>query len=196
MEDLRSFGAGALAGLASAAIVHPVDTLRTVIMTADSQLSIVQAFKQVTTTSYSPLYRGLGIVLATNTLGNAVFLGGYDACQRRFSQHMHPVLSQAVSGFVGNLGATLVFCPVEVVKQRQQALGGTAQYASLSSSIRSIYRLHGLRGFLRGMSSSVATWGPAASLYFMSYEYLQRRTASLQSTATSTAIWYVDPRLL
>ena len=74
-------------------------------------------------------------------------------------------------GFAGMTAWTFVF-PCDVVKSRMQVAGmlepGTR--ASMTNTVRSLFKEHGIRGFYRGWSAAVLRGFPANASLFAGYE--------------------------
>lgn len=82
----------------------------------------------------------------------------------------YDAVSQMTGASIGEVVACFVRVPVEVVKQRTQAKGGTSWY-NLLSTIKS----EGIRGLYRGYKTTVAREIPFSLIQFPLWEYLKMK---------------------
>ncbi|MCJ1288311.1 mitochondrial thiamine pyrophosphate transporter [Xylographa opegraphella] len=82
---------------------------------------------------------------------------------------MTTFLAGAFAGAV----ATSATYPLDLLRTRFAAQGTSRIYASLLSSVRSIYVTEGVPGFFRGLGAGVAQIVPYMGLFFSTYETLR-----------------------
>ncbi|KAL1955885.1 hypothetical protein VTO42DRAFT_7958 [Malbranchea cinnamomea] len=85
-----------------------------------------------------------------------------------------------VSGAVAGGLATAATYPFDLLRTRFAAQGNDRIYPSILSSVRSIAREEGVRGFFRGVSAAVGQIVPYMGLFFSTYEALRVPIADLQ----------------
>ena len=83
------------------------------------------------------------------------------------------------AGVVAELGGALIWTPMDVIKQRQQAAQRAASYATVPGALRTILADAGPRGLFKGLGASLATYGPFVGLYFVIYEQWKRGVGAL-----------------
>ena len=87
----------------------------------------------------------------------------------------------AGAGFV----ASVVTCPLDVVKTRLQAqhLARDAEgYEGVRSTIRRIWRQAGVRGFYRGLGPTLGGYLPTWGIYFTVYDMVKDQLGSWAKT--------------
>jgi hypothetical protein len=135
-----SVAAGALAGLFSDALVHPIDTVRTRLQVQQRASSLAQytsatdAFiKIIKHEGASKLYKGFGAVAAGTIPGHALYFSGYEWSKhalRSYTHHSdsgtikskwHEISGHLMAGFMADIAGALAWTPQDVIKQRMQA---------------------------------------------------------------------------
>jgi len=127
-----------------------------------------------------------------------------------------------IAGAGAGLVSSIVTCPLDLVKTRLQARGGTASSAApvegLIGTFRSIYAGEGIRGLYRGLAPTIYGYLPTWAIYFTVYdrvkaELMQRRgiapggqdpvshvLAAMSGGATGTIItnpiWVIKTRFM
>ncbi|XP_070155203.1 mitochondrial S-adenosylmethionine carrier protein isoform X2 [Polyergus mexicanus] len=151
---LTSFISGALAGIICDVTLFPLDTLKTRLQ---SQHGFFQSggFKQ--------LYKGVGPVILGSAPSAAIFFITYDGIK----QYSQPYIPDEYHSFIhmaaassSEVTACLVRVPVEVIKQRKQAL------------LSDTHRL-GLRTLYRGYGSTVLRDLPFGVIQMPLWEYFK-----------------------
>ncbi|XP_053977025.1 S-adenosylmethionine mitochondrial carrier protein-like isoform X1 [Hylaeus volcanicus] len=130
---LTSSISGALAGTVCDLTFFPLDTLKTRLQ---SQHGFIKSG------GFRRLYRGLGPVMAGSPPSAAIFFITYDGIKEVLQPHIpqqyHSFIHMIAASF-GEMVACLIRVPVEVVKQRKQALLHDRQRLAL----RTLYRGYG-----------------------------------------------------
>jgi len=167
---------GALAGLFSDAIVHPIDTIRTnTIIRSIGHDATHQAFK----INFKSLYRGFSVVGLFTVPAHASYFLSYE----KSKEYLKPLLKSdnmtyLASGLVADIFGGLFWCPMDVMKQRfqyHQKLTFKEMFAG-GNSLRMIYK---------GFGTSIVVYGPYVSLYFMLYENLKKMHSKTFETKLS-----------
>ena len=94
---------------------------------------------------------------------------------------LHSMAAGAGAGFV----ASVVTCPLDVVKTRLQAqhLARDAEgYEGVRSTIRRIWRQAGVRGFYRGLGPTLGGYLPTWGIYFTVYDMVKDQLGSWAKT--------------
>lgn len=123
------------------------------------------------------LYRGFSVSVATLVPGSALWWGFYGTYKRALwevapeawrddakTTDAQVLAVQVASGVCAGLSSGFLTTPLDVIKTRLQVLSGQpgGESTNLSSTIGTIYREHGARGFFRGVRPrmvSVSIWG-------------------------------------
>ncbi|CAD6224714.1 GSCOCG00005516001-RA-CDS [Cotesia congregata] len=127
---------GAAAGLAYDVIFFPMETVKT-------RLQSKQGF--INSGGFKKLYRGLGPAIAGSAPSASLFFATYDGFKEIVQPYVEPKNYPFVhmgGACAAELMACLVKVPVEVLKQRRQALLTDAYPAILG--IRTLYRGYGI----------------------------------------------------
>lgn len=97
-----------------------------------------------------------------------------------------PQLHSMVSGACAGLVASIVTCPLDVLKTSLQAssvAAGSAEYEGVQKTAGRIWRQAGLRGFYRGLGPTLAGYLPTWGIYFTVYDLIKDRMG----------VWASDP---
>ncbi|KAG2393060.1 hypothetical protein C9374_009637 [Naegleria lovaniensis] len=158
---------GAMAGLLSDGVVHPIDTIRTNTIlrsAASSHTSQIPKFQY----SLRSLYRGFSVVSLFTIPAHASYFVSYEKSKEYFSPILKSDnLTYLLSGLIADIFGGLFWCPMDVMKQRfqyHQRLTFKDMFSS-PNSLKIIYK---------GFGTSIAVYGPYVSLYFMLYENLKK----------------------
>ncbi|CAI4229032.1 unnamed protein product [Auanema sp. JU1783] len=153
---------GASAGLAVDLGLYPLDTIKTRIQSKDG-------FRAAG--GFTKIYSGMGSVAIGSAPGAALFFLSYEYCKRLFVHNN--VASHAAAASVGEVVACLIRVPTELIKQRAQA----TKSHNLTSIAKEIYQRHGLTGFYRGYSSTIAREIPFAVIQYPLWEFLKKKAS-------------------
>lgn len=152
---VTSLIAGAMAGTMVDVSLYPLDTLKT-------RLQSKQGFRNVG--GFSGLYKGLGPVLIGSAPTAALFFVTYDGikmlAERQVHRNYHPIVHITAAAF-GEVVSCLIRVPVEVLKQRKQAM--------LSDESRKSFRF-----LYRGYCSTVLRDMPFSLIQFVIWEQLKK----------------------
>ncbi len=90
----------------------------------------------------------------------------------------HTTRTHIVAGAGAGITTSLLVCPLDVVKIRIQGQlpSSSFDWQSLGvlKSLKYIYRKEGLRGWYRGLGTTLFTYIPAMSTYFPTYNYSKK----------------------
>ncbi|CAM6023056.1 unnamed protein product [Sphagnum balticum] len=183
--------AGGTASTLSKIILQPFDTSKTLLQAAGElrgryagNLSqcMVRLVKE---RGLGGLYTGFLASIAVSAPSSAVFAVGYEFSKNALeSTPLHqfaPVLAAAL----GNVTASIVRVPPEVIKQRVQA----AVYKNVFEATSQLWAKEGIRGFYCGYSSMIARDIPYSAVQFTVFEMLKKlRSQRLQKEGGQQAV--------
>lgn len=156
--------AGGAAGTAVDVILFPLDTIKT-------RLQSEAGFFR--SGGIRGVYSGLLSAALGSAPGAALFFTAYETTKKQFSGHFRNKQFESVghmtAASLGEVTACLVRVPVEVVKQRTQALNTGSSLASFRLTLQS----EGLRGFYRGYTSTVMREIPFSIIQFPLWEFMK-----------------------
>jgi solute carrier family 25 S-adenosylmethionine transporter 26 len=174
----ENFIAGASASFLSKLFLQPFDTTKTILQ---SSANIETGYKNlidcavgvVNTQGVTGLYRGFGASIGTSAPSSAIFFATYEAVKKwtevKFPHSLGKV-GPIVAAAVGNVVASVVRVPPEVVKQRVQA----RVYPNMITAITEMSRTEGIGGFYTGYGIQLARDIPYAAIQFMTFETLKK----------------------
>lgn len=170
---LNELVGGMAAGLVQDGLLHPLDTMRArldVGVVSDPQrlaalraqgpgaALLSEARSVLAADGLRGIYRGYGFCLATSAPCNAAYFGAYSTVRRQISDGSP--LHDAACGLVAEATASILWTPVDVVKQRLQV---GAPGLKTSEVVRAACSASGgITGLWRGYLAGLATWGPCA----------------------------------
>jgi len=177
--------AGAVAGGIADFTMHPVDTIRTRIqIQRTTSIGLYKnsfdAFRStVRLEGWSALYKGIGIVLAGTIPAHGLYFVGYELAkstlQPNKKEEEKSPLVHFLAGVWADICGSLVWVPMDVIKQRMQAQKtSSGKYSGSLQSIVTVWREEGTRGFFRGYWAALATYAPSIGIYFVVYEQCKK----------------------
>jgi len=186
--------AGVVAGCATAAALHPLDTLKVRLQVADG---VVHAARAATLRGAAAevwaaegargFYRGLAPALVGSGASWGLYFFFYEAAKRRLAggggggdgapPARLSALGHAYAAWEGGTATVLLTNPVWLVKTRMQAegargAGGAAPYAGLGAALRAILAADGVRGLYRGLAPALLLTSHGV-VQFTAYEALK-----------------------
>lgn len=146
--DLNRFIDGAISGCFGVLISHPFDTLKTRLQTMNANIYKLQG-----------LYRGISAPLLGVGLEKAIVFGTYTNLRNTREDGL---FNTAICGALAGLTASMIVTPCERLKIQMQ------NGAKLDTKmLNPMY-------FYRGLSATFTREIPGFSIYFTTFEYLQR----------------------
>jgi solute carrier family 25 folate transporter 32 len=87
------------------------------------------------------------------------------------------------AGAGAGLVASIITCPLDVVKTRLQAqhVSKNAGYEGFALTVKRIWGQSGLRGFYRGLGPTVGGYLPTWGIYFTVYDLVKDRLGNWRS---------------
>jgi len=174
--------AGAAAGLAVDISLFPLDTIKT-------RLQSEKGFLK--SGGFRGVYSGLFSAAIGSAPTSAVFFLTYESSKSVLNNTFIGKKSESychmLAASFGEVSACLIRVPVEVVKQRTQALEASSSLASFKKTIST----EGLKGFYRGYFSTVIREIPFSAMQFPLWEYLKSRVSQYSEkpiTASQSAL--------
>ncbi|VFQ92123.1 unnamed protein product [Cuscuta campestris] len=172
--------AGAIAGFATVAAMHPLDVIRTRFQVNDGRTMVVPSYKNTPHALFTiarceglrGLYAGFFPAVLGSSISWGLFFFFYGRAKQRYACHMekdeklNPSFHLAAAA---EAGALVSFCtnPVWLIKTRlqlQNPLHQTRQYAGVYDALRTILKEEGWTALYRGiwpslfLSSSFSTY--------------------------------------
>lgn len=183
MPDLSGvFVAGACSGITSDALTHPISTIKARLYTTNlppgtPAPSTLAVFREVAMKEgVSKLYTGFSVTVLSAP-GRAFYFGGYEVSKRAIatlapSAKDHP-LSHFLSGVAAQGSGSLVWVPMDVMKERLQVqTNSTARpYTGAFNCGRRVIMEEGVGNLYRGFWLHQALWGPFNAVFWPLFEY-------------------------
>lgn len=174
-EYRRDFVAGASALSTAFAVMHPLDTAKTLIQT-NSKVTFNALSRGFTASVLGAAGQG-GLRLATYEHSKRSLSTAFPDC--------NPFPVTLVSAFVGDTVSSIVKVPREVITVQLQSRNGEL---SPLACIRSIMRQDGPLGFFRGFTSTTLRDWPFMGILFCSYEGFKVNHDRLRFLPRETAL--------
>lgn len=133
-------------------------------------------YKIITREGPTTLFKGFSAVAMLTTPAHALYFWGYEFAKRSFQPSI-PESEKSpwvhfASGIFADACGSLIWVPMEVIKQRlqMQGLKENKQYHNSFHAFRTILATEGIRGLYRGSAIAIGTFGPYVGIYFTIYE--------------------------
>ncbi|KAL2905504.1 Folate transporter 1 chloroplastic [Bienertia sinuspersici] len=179
--------AGAVAGFATVAIMHPLDVIRTRFQVNDGRLSNLPSYKNTphalfTIARYEAFTR---LFLDHPFLGDFFFFF-YSGAKKRYARDREDKLSPGLHlAAAAEAGALVSFCtnPVWLIKTRlqlQNPLHQTRQYSGVYDALKTILKEEGWTALYRGIWPSLFLVSHGA-IQFTAYEELRKFLVDFKS---------------
>ncbi|XP_068082388.1 S-adenosylmethionine mitochondrial carrier protein homolog isoform X3 [Anabrus simplex] len=167
-----------MAGVTVDTTLFPLDTLKT-------RLQSSQGFWK--SGGFRGLYKGIGPAFLGSAPTAALFFCSYNTVKGYFHTNTNDVYQPVVhivAASVAEVVSCLVKVPTEILKQRQQV----GIYSSdILKSCSKIYSENGIRGFYRGLSSTILREIPFSIIQFPIWEFLMARMGHRKKRELSPA---------
>ena len=122
---------------------------------------------------------------STAGVAHALYFAGYEFGKRAIepgrSMEEKSAVAHFGAGLIAELMGCLIWTPMDVIKQRQQAQKRSASYTTVPSAVRTILADAGPRGLFKGFGAGIVTYGPFVGIYFVIYEQWKRSCGALLS---------------
>ena len=151
-----SYAAGACGSCVSTLVMHPLDTLKTRIMSGneggedDEGGDISKGF-----TMLPELYRGVWANVLKEAPASALYLGVYELVRESLSTTnfgaQYPLLTYLLAGAVGELCGSIIRAPAEAVKVIMQ----TSEDLSIQNAVSTVMKPRGVDNTVRAWQSSI-----------------------------------------
>jgi solute carrier family 25 folate transporter 32 len=110
------------------------------------------------------------------------------------SKRWHHIPPHVLAGAGAGITSAIITCPLDVVKIRIQGRiplidAGTFKWQATMPSLRHILATEGIRGWYRGLGTTLITYIPSMSVYFQAYNW----SKLAWSKALSDRFWNVSP---
>ncbi|XP_074308925.1 folate transporter 1, chloroplastic isoform X1 [Silene latifolia] len=192
--------AGAVAGFATVAIMHPLDVVRTRFQVNDGRLTNLPSYKSTPQALFTiarseglkGLYAGFSPAVIGSSVAWGLFFFFYSRAKQRYSHNAEEKLSPGLHlAAAAEAGALVSFCtnPVWLIKTRlqlQTPLHQTRQYSGVYDALRTILKEEGWTALYRGIGPSLFLVSHGA-IQFTAYEELRKRLVDFKSERTKTA---------
>ncbi|EPY52025.1 ATP-Mg/Pi carrier [Schizosaccharomyces cryophilus OY26] len=181
--------AGGIGGATADLLMHSLDTVKTRQQGAlytDKYRGMVRSYLTIFREEglFHGLYSGVCPMLLGSLPATALFFSSYEFSKRHLmdTYHVPETLSFLLAGFVGDLFASVVYVPSEVLKTRLQLQGrynnkyfkSDYNYPSFRGAIKQIAKEEGPRTFFFGYRATVLRDIPFSGLQLLFYEKLRQ----------------------
>ncbi|EJD48165.1 mitochondrial carrier [Auricularia subglabra TFB-10046 SS5] len=181
------FAAGTFAGIAGLAVGYPLDTVKVRFQnaaTAHRYRSIAHALATIVREErVGGLYKGITSPMAACAFMNGLVFASYGFLMRiqLVRARDTPSIAQiALAGAGSGVVSSIVTCPSELIKIRQQVVLSSGKQPSALSVATQIFRTSGLKGLFRGFGAT-ALRDMGYGAYFATYEGTCRLLKSSRS---------------
>lgn len=211
---VSSLIAGASAGIISDGVTHPISTAKSRLQVlkiegpkAPSTFNVLASI--VREEGWRRMYAGFGTVTVAAP-ARAMYFLGYELSKRQGDRILgagHPATA-FLSGPIAQLSGSLLWVPMDVVKERlqiqrnpilsgatsstlsapQSSAHGATQFRGSMHAATTILRDEGIRGLYRGYWAHQCVWGPFNAVYFTGYEFLKREWTSALNPAARAKV--------
>nr|TKS02272.1 hypothetical protein D5086_0000165310 [Populus alba] len=180
--------AGAVAGFATVAAVHPLDVVRTRFQVDDGRVVNLPTYKNTAHAilniarleGLKGLYAGFFPAVLGSTVSWGLYFFFYSRAKQRYSKNRDEKLSPGLHlASAAEAGALVCFCtnPIWLVKTRlqlQNPLHQTRRYSGLYDALKTIMREEGWRALYKGIVPSLFLQVSHGAVQFTAYEELRK----------------------
>ncbi|PSC69265.1 mitochondrial carrier family [Micractinium conductrix] len=179
----HSLAAGGASAIVSRLVTYPPDTVKSRLQVQGSggcaalYTGTGHAFAKIAAQEgLRGFYRGFGGILLTVIPANMTYFSGYEL-GKRVAPKDAGLLGDLTAAVTAQTVAGVVFCPIDIVKQRvqTQAVMAVEGGASPLAAVRHVYANAGVPGFFKGYITMNALWLPWNTIYLPLYEAAKRR---------------------
>ncbi|XP_024030201.1 folate transporter 1, chloroplastic [Morus notabilis] len=187
--------AGAVAGFATVAAMHPLDVVRTRFQVNDGRVSNIPTYKNTANAIFTiarseglrGLYAGFSPAVLGSTVSWGLYFFFYDRAKQRYSRNRAEKLSPGHHlASAAEAGALVCLCtnPIWLVKTRlqlQNPLHQTRPYSGFYDALRTIMREEGWIALYRGIVPGLFLQVSHGAIQFTAYEELRKVLIDLKS---------------
>lgn len=180
-DTIANLCAGAISGIMADVSTHPLSTVKTRLQVEGAQSGRGARVNPISLLLHigskegaGALFRGVGVVVAAAAPGQAMYFTGYEFVKK--TTQNSPFASFA-SGVAAQLCGSLIWVPMDVVKERLQIEGQlktVKNYGSSFQAVKGIIGTEGLLGLYRAFWIHQMTWAPFNGLYFATYDHSKK----------------------
>nr|XP_011462580.1 PREDICTED: folate transporter 1, chloroplastic isoform X2 [Fragaria vesca subsp. vesca] len=191
--------AGAVAGFATVAAMHPLDVVRTRFQVNDGRVSNLPTYKNTANAIFTiarseglrGLYAGFSPAVIGSTVSWGLYFFFYGRAKQRYSKNGDEKLSPGLHlASAAEAGALVSLCtnPIWLVKTRMQLqtpLHQTRPYSGFYDALRTIIREEGFAALYKGLGPSLFLVSHGA-IQFTAYEELRKIIVDLKSKKSTS----------
>ncbi|XP_037036831.1 S-adenosylmethionine mitochondrial carrier protein homolog [Bradysia coprophila] len=170
---------GGVAGLVVDVALFPIDTIKTRLQ---SERGLWRSG------GFRGIYNGLGAAAAGSAPTAALFFCTYESIKAVLSSHLNKEYAPYIhmgAASIGEMVACLIRVPVEIAKQRRQAISTRSSSISI---LLEAYRTEGItKGLYRGYGSTILREVPFAFIQFPIWEHLKAHWTETTGLELNTA---------
>ncbi|XP_052865439.1 S-adenosylmethionine mitochondrial carrier protein homolog [Anopheles cruzii] len=171
-----SLVAGGVAGLLVDVVLFPIDTIKT-------RLQSERGF--IASGGFRGIYKGLAPTAAGSAPTSALFFCTYEGLKVNLRQYATPdqmPYVHMVSAAAAEVVACLIRVPIEIAKQRRQALLHKGNMSSLEILYGALRKEGIRRGLYRGFGTTVMRDVPFSLIQFPLWEYFKQHWSTVTGT--------------
>ncbi|KAB2618105.1 folate transporter 1 [Pyrus ussuriensis x Pyrus communis] len=197
--------AGAVAGFATVAAMHPLDVVRTRFQVNDGRVLNLPTYKNTAHAIFTiaraeglrGLYAGFSPAVLGSTVSWGLYFFFYGRAKERYSKDREKQLSAGLHlASAAEAGALVSLCtnPIWLVKTRlqlQTPLHQTRPYSGFYDALRTIIREEGWAALYKGLLPSLFLVSHGA-IQFTAYEELRKIVANFKSKKKQNGFWKFD----
>jgi solute carrier family 25 carnitine/acylcarnitine transporter 20/29 len=177
----HSLFAGSVSGMASIAVCHPFDVLRTK-MQLNPHLSIATVFQSDMKNGVMSFYKGITGPFFAQALYKSVIFASNTVCHRYVFSDVYNSFTIFCSGTIAGTVNSLIVAPVEIVRTRQIIESQSqAKSTSYLTAIQENYMRNGMKGFWISLVPTIVRDGPGMGVYMLSFDCTKRTLLSFYS---------------
>ncbi|XP_062102483.1 folate transporter 1, chloroplastic isoform X1 [Humulus lupulus] len=180
--------AGAVAGFATVAAMHPLDVVRTRFQVNDGRVTNLPTYKSTVHAVFTitrleglrGLYAGFSPAVIGSTISWGLYFFFYDRAKQRYSRHREGKLSPGLHLVsAAEAGGLVCLCtnPIWLVKTRlqlQNPLHQTRPYSGIYDALRTIMREEGWMALYKGIVPGLFLQVSHGAIQFTAYEELRK----------------------
>ncbi|KAK6922660.1 Mitochondrial substrate/solute carrier, partial [Dillenia turbinata] len=190
--------AGAVAGFATVACMHPLDVVRTRFQANDGRLLSLPSYRNtihalLTIARFEGLrglYAGFGPAVIGSTVSWSLYFFFYGRAKQRYSKNKDQQLSPSLHlASAAEAGALVCLCtnPIWLIKTRMQLqtpLHQTRPYSGLYDALRTILKEEGWSTLYKGIGPGLVLQVSHGAIQFTAYEELRKAIIGFKSKGT------------